>query len=147
MAADATREAGSVVPLQLSLSYDHALGDLSPYFAGLMSGLLIATRCPKCAAVRLPPRLWCPCGSQLSQWVQLSGLGTVVASTRTKSSLPATQVRGQMTFALIEFDGASNRALVRCRSESPLPTGVRVRLAPPSSHTAHPVQALEVVAV
>ncbi len=28
MAADATREAGSVVPLQLSLSYDHALGDL-----------------------------------------------------------------------------------------------------------------------
>jgi uncharacterized OB-fold protein len=145
MTAETESNARIAVPLRLSLSYDHGLGDLSPYFVGLMFGHLEATRCDNCAAVSLPPRLWCTCGGQSSQWVQLSGFGTVVASTRTMTSLPATQIRGHMTFALVEFEGATNRALVRCRSEAPLLAGVRVRLASPVGPTAHPVQALEVV--
>jgi uncharacterized protein len=138
-------ESRLTVPLQLSLTYQHALGDLSPYFAGLAQGQLVASVCGRCGATWLPPRLICTCGSTDLKWLTLDGMGTVEWATSTTSALPATRVRGDMVFVLVRFDGATNSALARLVGAESVTPGQRVRLtASGTSETAHPVQHLEV---
>jgi uncharacterized OB-fold protein len=138
-------ESRLTVPLQLSLSYQHALGDLSPYFAGLAQGQLVASSCGRCSARWLPPRLICTCGSADLTWVTLAGSGTVDWATSTTSALPATRVRGDMVFVLVRFDGATNSALARLVGAASAVRGQRVRLRlAGAADVAHPVQHLEV---
>lgn len=135
------------VPLEIRLRYQHPLGELSPYFVALREGKLLATRCGRCGSTWAPPRLICTCGSTAVDWVPLAGTGTVEHVTSTASSLPATEVREKMTFVLIRFDGAVNRALARFSGELSAVPGMRVRLrsaGEAASRLAHPVQALVV---
>ena len=136
------------IALTLALRYEHGVGELTPYFDGLRNRVLQATRCASCGSVWAPPRLVCSCGSALVQWSALSGFGRVVSVTRTPSSLPATQTRGPMGFALVRFDGATNASLVRFEPADALVAGQRVTLAPVDGEAGgHPVQSLIVVAV
>jgi uncharacterized OB-fold protein len=135
------------VPLEIRLTYQHPLGELSPYFAALREGKLLATACRKCGRTWAPPRLMCTCGCAAVDWVPLAGTGTVEHVTSTASSLPATDVRETMTFVLVRFDGAVNRALARFSGELNAARGMRIRLRSPgeaASRLAHPVQALVV---
>jgi uncharacterized OB-fold protein len=135
------------VPLEIRLTYQHSLGELSPYFAALREGNLLAAACRKCGSTWAPPRLICTCGSTAVDWVPLAGTGTVEHVTSTASSLPATDIREMMTFVLVRFDGAVNRALARFSGEVRAVPGMRVRLRSPAeaaSRLAHPVQALVV---
>lgn len=132
--------------LTLELRYQHGVGGLAPYFAGLLEGSLYATRCMRCAAVWAPPRMQCTCGSSSVQWTELSGGGVVISATRTQSSLPATGTRGVMGFALVRFDGATNAALVRFEAADEVMAGARVGLAPVrGAECSHPVQSLCVI--
>jgi uncharacterized OB-fold protein len=135
------------VQLEIRLTYQHPLGELSPYFAALRTGKLLATACRMCDSTWAPPRLICACGSAASDWKTLAGTGTVEYATSTASSLPATDIREMMTFVLVRFDGAANRALARFRGAARAAPGMRVRLQVPGeaiSRLAHPVQALVV---
>lgn len=133
------------VPLQISLDYQHALGQLSPYFAGLRRGELWATRCVRCNATWVAPRLVCTCGCPDVSWVTLDGRGTVQWVTRTSSALPATGIQSEMTFVLVRFDGATKLALARFIGPAEPGQGAQVRLRRPvAAGPIHPVQALEV---
>lgn len=130
-------------PVPLTLRYAHALGDLAPFFDALKRGELMGTRCGGCDSVWMPPRLLCSCGGRGMQWERLSGEGVVVAVTLTESALPATERRGPMGFALVQFDGAGRSTLVRFAPGDAIAVGRRVRLQAASS-PSHPIQALVV---
>lgn len=139
-------DASFSVPLNITLAYLHPLGDLSPFFSSLLEGRLIAAACDRCKSVWVPPRLVCTCGSASMRWAALAGTGSIESTTTTPSSLPGTTVRGEMTFVLVRFDGATNRSLARFVGALPAARGIKVRLRRSLANAAfvHPVQALEV---
>lgn len=137
------------VSLQLTLRYSHALGERSPYFAELVRGRLVTTRCLACGRSSVPPRLVCTCGSDKFEWIQLSGTGTVEACTVTSVILPAHQGgSARESFLMVRFDGADNAALVRSGQDC-AQVGKRVMLrgdGAGTTPTKHPAEAMFVVA-
>lgn len=147
--ADTSDRSGSAmsIPLSITLRYDHGLGALSPYFEGLLAGRLMATTCQSCQSTWAPPRLVCTCGNTTLSWLELSGQGSCTQMTSTLSLLPAAPATQLMTFGLVAFDGATNRALVRLCLDLPtaLPARVTLRRRSARPPPGHPVEALEVV--
>jgi hypothetical protein len=48
------------------------------FFNGLKKGKILATRCPRCNRVYLPPRLYCEaCFCELNEWMEIPNKGTV----------------------------------------------------------------------
>ncbi|MEP7207539.1 MAG: OB-fold domain-containing protein [Casimicrobiaceae bacterium] len=136
------------VPLELRLRYDHALGELSPFFRGLEAGRAVATRCGDCGRTWFAPRLVCVCGSRAMHWVELAGLGTIEAITVGRSVLPCADVAATFAFALIRLDGAANACFGRvAMNDSSLGRGDRVRLRRAAGTWPHPVQCAEYAAV
>ncbi len=107
--------------LQLSLEYTLGGGHLRPFLEGLAKGNACAAQCTGCGRVTFPPERVCitrkkQCQAQKSKWLPLSGQGEIVFSTRSMAG----------AFALVQFDGADNRAV--CRIGNPELTGVRATL-------------------
>ena len=144
---DASVATAYAVPIELRLRYAHGLGGLSPYFAGLERGAAMATRCSECSHTWYAPRLSCLCGNRVLEWVQLSGRGVIVALTRARATLPATQITGAFVFALIRLDGADNRCFGRLGgATAELTAGSAVRLRRAEGSWPHPAQCAEYVA-
>lgn len=60
--------------------YLYSLGELSPFFRSVVEDRqLLATRCPSCAKVWMPPRADCPDCYEKCEWVEISGEGTVIS--------------------------------------------------------------------
>ena len=137
-----------VVPLRLELAYNHALGELSPYFNGLLHGRAMATRCPACGKAWCPPRLVCHTDNSPTSWIELAGTGTLVSSTRTTTALPMTKEARTCIFALTRLDGAENCLLARMEASEPMPSpGQRVRLVRAPGDWPHPAQAALLVPI
>ena len=132
---------GIQVCLELSLRYDHGLGDLAPYFDALGQGQAMARRCTACGHVWFPPHAVCPKDAQPCEWLELDGTGTVVSATQTRSRLPFTKTEQDHIFALVSMDGADNAAFGRlaANAENASP-GLRVRLLASDSEMGHPAQ-------
>jgi len=48
------------------------------FFNGLKKGKILATRCPHCDRVFLPPRIYCEnCFSELTEWIEIPNEGVV----------------------------------------------------------------------
>jgi uncharacterized OB-fold protein len=125
--------------LELTLRYDHGLGALATYFEGLERGIAMATTCPACARTWFPPRLTCTCNARTPMaWRQLSGTGTVVAVTLCSTTLPFTTTRADFVFAIVQLEGAINRAFGRLTTA--LAPGTRVILTRADGDYAHPAQ-------
>lgn len=134
------------VPFELHLHYAHGLGALSPYFAGLERGVALATRCTRCRKRWFAPRLTCTCGCRVLDWVELSGLGSVVALTEGRAMLPGTGVVDDFAFALIRLDGADNLCFGRVVGPaSQCAAGTAVRLSRAAGQWPHPAQCAEYV--
>lgn len=135
------------VPLELRLRYDHALGDLSPFFRGLEAGRAWATRCGDCERAWFAPRLVCACGGRAMRWVELGGAGTIEAMTVGRSVLPCADLASTFAFALIRLDGAQNACFGRLAADATsLGRGGRVRLRRAAGSWPHPVQCAEYAA-
>lgn len=62
--------------------YLYSLGEVSPFFREIIDNKkLLGSKCPKCAKVWMPPRGYCPDCYEATQWVPLTGVGTVRSST------------------------------------------------------------------
>jgi len=62
--------------------YLYSLGEVSRFFREIIDNKrLYATRCKTCGKVWMPPRGYCPDCYETTEWVPLSGEGTVVACT------------------------------------------------------------------
>lgn len=137
-----------VVDLQLTLSYRHGFGALSPFFQGLLEGRALASCCPVCGDVRFPPRLVCPHDGAATDWRALSGEGRLVSFTLGRGRLPLQHEAGEQLFGEVALDGASNRAFARIEAPAAqLRPGLRLRLMRPTTPPPHPIQALVFVPI
>lgn len=65
------------ITIQLTQSYKYSLGKYSRFFIELENKQFMATKCPNCSKVYAPARPLCPDCLEVTQWVTLSGEGTV----------------------------------------------------------------------
>ena len=116
--------------LTLTLRYTRGVGDLSPYFEGLATGVARATRCEACGRSWFPPRSVCPQGHTDLRWLTLPGAGVVRAVTEGMGRLPFDARESRLVLALVAMEGADNLALGRIDGVGPVRAGDRVRLIP-----------------
>lgn len=134
------------VDVEIALRYAHGLGDLSPYFSGLIRGEALATHCDACKSVWFAPRLVCACQNRNLRWQRLAGSGVLCYLTSGRTVLPGTAISGEFVYGLIRLDGASNLCLGRIEIGTGLPEpNQRVRLAVAGRRWAHPSQCSDFV--
>lgn len=133
-----------VLPIRLTLAYAHGLGGLTPYFAGLLEGRAMATRCARCGKAWCPPHLTCPTHGSTTDWIALAGTGTLLSATETTITLPLTDVPRACIMTLARLDGAENAMLARMEpaggTAHPKP-GTRIKLIRAPGAWPHPAQA------
>lgn len=67
-----------VIGLEWTQQYRHSLGKYSRFFLELENKRFLATRCPTCGRVWVPPRPACPADLTITDWIELSGRGQVI---------------------------------------------------------------------
>ncbi len=87
----------------VSLDYQLTPGWMAPFVQGLLDGQAIARQCSACMQTSYPPVRVCNCGQTQAQWIQLTGRATLVHRTQGLDG----------DFALVQFDGADTRTVVR----------------------------------
>lgn len=90
---------------------------------------LLGIKCPKCRIVYVPPRSTCGrCFSALSQWVELSGRGTLETFTVVNYPEPVQPVRTPFILGVVKLDGADTGLphLIGEVSEKELSIGMRL---------------------
>ena len=119
--------------------YLYSYGEISKFFKEVKENRrLFATKCTRCGKVWMPPRKYCSDCYLPTEWVQLSGRGTVVSCTYVcyaadpKSGLVAIADIPHV-LALIKLDGADTLLMhvvvAKERSLGTVKTGTRVKVA------------------
>lgn len=65
------------ITVELTQNYKYSLGKYSRFFIELENKRFLATRCETCQKVYAPPRPLCPDCLAVTDWIDLSGEGTV----------------------------------------------------------------------
>ena len=87
---------------------------------------IFGARCGGCGKVYVPPPDVCgECYKPLSEWVELSGEGTVVAASTVERSMPWSPYPAPYTLALVKLDGADTSMIHIARPD--VSAGDRVR--------------------
>jgi uncharacterized OB-fold protein len=123
-----------VYPSRINVPYHWWAGDTAgAFFVALRDRqTIMAIRCPGCGRVFVPPRKTCPrCfGPALTEWVALSGEGTVTAVTVVRRQLAALPEPVPVVFALIRLDGADTALLHTIRGTAPEKVAIGTRVRP-----------------
>jgi len=97
-----------ILSLQWTQEYRHSLGKVSRFFLALEEGKLLATRCPSCGNVWMPPRPLCPTHREVTEWVELSGKGRLITwSVIHGRSQGAPHLQPPYVFAYVALEGAT----------------------------------------
>ena len=125
--------------LSLTLTWQHGLGYLAPFFAALAQGRLLGTRCPACGHTSVPMRALCPVDAHVMQQVELPPVAVLAQVTTGPASALLAAGPALHTFGLVQITGADNRLLVRILSQHRLPRpGDQVYLTPSRAPVSHP---------
>ena len=131
-----------VLDLELAFKFRHSLGKVSAFFLELEQRRLMATKCPRCATVWMPPRAACGNDLAVTEWIELSGRGHVAAAAECRYTAAGRGEAGRMILAYVALEGASTLLLQRIRgvgAEGPSP-GLAVRVAWADTPVAHPME-------
>jgi len=116
--------------------YLYSLGELSPFFREIKNNRkLLASKCPQCKKVWMPPRGDCPDCYEEVEWIPISGEGTVVACSYVYFKGHGVEVLGYIdvpyVYALIHLDGAdtymSHGIKPKSQKMGEIVTGTRVK--------------------
>ncbi len=129
------------INLEFTQNYVYSLGKYSRFFIELENERFMATCCADCGKVYAPPRPLCPDCMKISEWVELSGEGTLQTfsilhfAPNTNDDVCALQTPYVLAYVLL--DGASTLFphLLKTAPEI-VKIGMRVKVA----YTDHPVQ-------
>ena len=131
-----------VLDLELAFTFRHSLGKVSAFFLELEERRLMATRCPRCATVWMPPRAACGNDLAVTQWIELSGRGHVVAAAECRVTAAGRGEAGSLILGYVALEGASTLLLQRIRNVDAhdLGAGIPVRVAWAEEPVAHPIE-------
>jgi uncharacterized OB-fold protein len=144
-AADPWRDFRSieVIDLRLEFVFKHSLGKVSRFFLELERHRLMATRCPKCGTVWMPPRAACGNDLVVTEWVELSGQGTLAAAVESVYTLTTSGGHTRLVLGYVALEGASTLLLQQIRNFrdiDSLEAGVPMRVAWAEGPVHHPME-------
>jgi uncharacterized OB-fold protein len=131
-----------ILDLELSFKFRHSLGKVSRFFLELERRRLMATRCPRCATVWMPPRPACGDDLAVTEWIELSGDGHLaVAAECTVTARPGAPP-GPFVLGYVALEGASTLLLQRIRATDShaLVAGLPLRAVWADAPVAHPME-------
>ena len=130
----------ALTSLSLTLTWQHGLGCLAPFFAALAQGRLLGSRCPACGHRTVPMRALCPQDGHAMQQIDLPPAGVLVQVTTGPASALLTAGPALQSFGLVQIPGADNRLLARILSHRPPCAGDQVcQRAPREIAGAHAI--------
>jgi uncharacterized OB-fold protein len=132
-----------VVDLKLDFRFRHSLGKASRFFLELERRRLLATRCPRCGTVWMPPRAACGHDLAVTEWLELPGRGTLAAATECAYTLTTGGGRDRLVLGYVELEGASTLLLHQIRNygdPARLVAGLPMRVAWADGPVAHPME-------
>jgi uncharacterized OB-fold protein len=131
-----------ILDLELSFKFRHSLGKVSRFFLELEQGRLMATRCPRCATVWMPPRPACGNDLAVTDWVELSGRGELAVAADCTVTARAGEPGGPFVLGYVALEGASTLLLQRIRATDshPLVAGLPLRAVWADAPVAHPME-------
>jgi len=132
-----------VIDLKLDFRFRHSLGKYSRFFLELENRRLMATRCPRCGTVWMPPRPACGNDLAVTEWVELSGRGTLAAATECAYTLTTGGGKDRLVLGYVALEGASTLLLQQIRNyghAGRLPAGLPVRVVWADGPVTHPME-------
>ena len=132
-----------VIDLALDFRFRHSLGKASRFFLELERRRLLATRCPRCATVWMPPRAACGNDLAVTEWLELPGRGTLAAATECAYTLTTGGGRDRLVLGYVQLEGASTLLLHQIRNygdPSRLVAGLPMRVAWADGPVGHPME-------
>ena len=127
----------------LEFKFRHSLGKLSRFFIELESQRLMATRCPQCETVWMPPRPICADDRSITEWTELGGAGTLEAASLSAYTVRTDGGGDQMVLGYVALDGASTLLLQQIRNygdATRLVAGLRVHVVWAEAPVDHPME-------
>ena len=110
------------------IDYIHSYAQDSPFFAGLASGKLLASRCDQCNYVFATPRAHCMhCGRE-TQWHELPTRGRVHTFTTCYYASEFFLSETPYILVLVEFDGANTLFLSRLVGAEPTQVHISMKV-------------------
>ncbi len=90
----------------LTLDHDLYPGWLAPWVDAVFEAQVLAHRCASCSRVSFMPLRQCDCGKSQGSWIALPGNASLVLQTSGSDG----------EFALVQFEGADTRTIVRLQN-------------------------------
>jgi uncharacterized OB-fold protein len=132
-----------IIDLQLDFRFRHSLGKYSRFFLELEHQRLMATLCPRCETVWMPPRPACGNDLAVTEWVELPGRGTLAAATECAYTLTTGGGKTRLTLGYVALEGASTLLLQQIKNYGDarrLVPGARVRVVWADAAVQHPME-------
>lgn len=131
-----------MIDLRMEFQIQHSLGKLSRFFLELENRRLMATECPRCGAVWLPPRVICPEDQAVAEWREMPTVGRLAAA------VSSAYTRGgasdePLVLGYVEIDGATSLLLHQIRNfgdVARLTAGAPMKVAWAEQPVAHPME-------
>ena len=134
--------------LELTQRYNYSLGKYSRFFIELQNKRFMATKCAGCEKVYTPPRPLCPDCLRVTEWVELSGEGTVktysVLHFSPGSNADVMALETPYTLVYVLLDGAST-LFPHVLKAGEVTIGMRVRVAYAEQDVQHPIHLMHFV--
>lgn len=131
------------IDLDLEFHFRHSLGKVSRFFLALEQRRLMATRCPTCNKVWMPPRALCADDMTITEWVELPGRGTLEAASLSAYTLTTGGGEAELVLGYVRLEGADTLMLQQIRNvDEPerLEPGLAVKAVWSEVPVGHPME-------
>ncbi len=131
------------IDLALEFNFRHSLGKVSRFFLELEQHRLMATRCPHCAKVWMPPRALCADDMTITEWIELPGRGNLEAASLSAYTLTTGGGDAELVLGYVRLDGADTLMLQQIRNygdASALEPGLAMMVAWAEQPVGHPME-------
>lgn len=132
-----------LLDFNLAFQFRHSLGKTSRFFQELENRRLMATKCPTCGKVWMPPRPLCPDDHAITEWVELPGTGTVAVATSSAYTLTSQGGDVALVVGYVTLDGASTALFGQIRNAGDpdeLTEGTPMKVVWTDDPVDHPMQ-------
>ena len=132
----------ALLEVEQQFNYRHSLGKTSKFFLGLKEGRLLATKCAACSSVYMPPRAVCPKDLEVTEWLELSGKGTLESWTLCPYTPSYAETATPYILAYVRLEGTSSLFLHQLRNveSNKLKHGLGIKTVFSMSAAHHPLE-------
>ena len=130
------------IDLGLEFHFRHSLGKVSRFFLELEQRRLMATRCPACGKVWMPPRALCGDDMTITEWLELPGRGVLEAASLSAYTLTTGGGEAKLILGYVRLEGADTLMLQQIRNvdAADLQPGLAVKVVWAGEPVGHPME-------